>query len=83
MSYIYCTLCGRIKGTTSALSVIQHGLRGGTHYKARHVITYTRNKVSKMLSTINQLKHGKTILRLILYGYLDHIIAYTALPSVL
>ena len=35
----YCTLRGRIKGTASAVSVIQHGLHGGTCYTARHVIT--------------------------------------------
>ena len=57
---IYCTLCGRIKGAASAVSVIQHGLRGGARNTARHVITvtvlafpYTTNKAGKMLSTIN------------------------------
>ena len=65
----YCTLCGRIKGAASAVSVIQHGLRGGARNIARHVITvtvlafpYTRNKVGKMQSTINQLKHGRDVL---------------------
>ena len=49
-----------IRGTASALSIVQHSLRGGARYTARHVITvrvlafvsYTRNKASKMRSTI-------------------------------
>ena len=60
----YCTLCGQIKGTPGAVSIIQqHGLRGGTRYTARHVITVIvlafltqENKAGKMQSTI---KHGK------------------------
>ena len=66
---VYCTLRGRIKGAASAVSVIQHGLRGGARNTARHVITvtvlafpYTRNKAGKVLSTINQLKHGRDVL---------------------
>ena len=66
---LYFTLRGRIKGAASAVSVIQHGLRGGARNTARHVITvivlafpYTRNKAGKMLSTINQLKHGRDVL---------------------
>ena len=63
---LYCTLCGRVKGTASALSVIAHGLHGGMCNAAQHVIrviysfslSYTRNKAGKMQSTINQLKHG-------------------------
>ena len=62
----YCTLRGRIKGTSSAVSVIQHGLRGGARNTARHVITVIvlavltqENKAGKIQSTINQLKHGK------------------------
>ena len=69
ISLNYCTLRGRIKGAASAVSVIQHGLRGGARNTARHVITgtvlafpYTRNKAGKMLSTINQLKHGRDVL---------------------
>ena len=65
----YCTLRGRIEGAASAVSIIQHGLRGGARNTARHVITvtvlafpYTRNKAGKMQSTINQLKHGRDVL---------------------
>ena len=60
-TYTYCTLRGRIKGTASAISIIQHSL-----HTAQHVITVIvlafltqENKASKMQSTINQLKHGK------------------------
>ena len=67
--HTYCTLRGRIKGAASAVSVIQHGLHGGARNTAQHVITltvlafpYTRNKAGKMLSTINQLKHGRDVL---------------------
>ena len=64
--FTYCTLRGRIKGAASAVSVIQHGLRGSVCYTAWHVITVIVlafltqvNKAGKMQSTINQLKHGK------------------------
>ena len=59
-------LRGRIKGTASAISVIQHGLRTGTCYTAWNMITVIvlafltqENQASKMQSTINQLRHGK------------------------
>ena len=65
-SIYYCTLGGRIKGATSAISVIQHSLRAGTRNTARYVITVIvlalltkENKAGKVQSTINQLKHEK------------------------
>ena len=68
-TYIYCTLRGRIKGATSAISIIQHSLRGGARNTAWHVITVIvvafltqENKAGKKQSTINQLKHGKDVL---------------------
>ena len=60
---------GRIKGAASAVSVIQHSLRGGVRNTARHVITVIvvavltqEIKAGKMQSTINQLKYRREVL---------------------
>ena len=56
------------QSAASAVSVIQHGLRGARaiQHDSRHVIAVIvlafltqENKAGKMQSTINQLKHGK------------------------
>ena len=39
LNFAWANQSGQIKGTTSALSVIQHGLHGGVRYTAWHVIT--------------------------------------------
>ena len=39
--HLYSTFRGRIKGTASAIFVVQHGLHGGARYTAQHVITVT------------------------------------------
>ena len=57
---LICTLRGLI---ASAISVIQHSLRGGTCNTARYMIMVIvlafLTQENKMQSTINQLKHGK------------------------
>ena len=93
----YCTLCGRIKGAASAISVIQHSLRGGVRNTARHVITVIvvafltqENKAGKMQKYTKSVKARKGCAvrdsgtRAVVS--IDHtprtIIARTALPSV-
>ena len=69
---IYCTLRGRIKGTTSALYVIQHGLHGGPCYTAHDngdsfSLSYTTNKAGKTQSTINHGK-GRAVRKIMVLG---------------
>ena len=58
----YCTLCGESKALPcSAVSVVQHSLRGGARYTAWHMITVicTCSFSLSYTRTINELKLGK------------------------